>query len=189
MLKLYDFEPENGAYTGSFDASLDPLETHKQGYDVWLRPAHCTEVRPPKFDKNQVPVWKRDEDGYYQWVVVADHRRETWFRLNEDGTYSPVMVDFVGDPRECGLIAADEVPQPVPVLSEFRFKMMLIDKGVDDKDVEEAIAKSADRRRMALTWAKAPSYAVGSNLVKLLIDAKLLDASSIDDDFRSAANN
>lgn len=178
MLKYYDFDPKTGAFTGEFDAPIDPLETRNAGYDVYMRPAHCTDVVPPATDHGMVPVW-RDE----AWVVMPDHRGEVWYALADDAPMA-VVVDFAGDPRERGLVTADELPKPVPVLSPFRFKLLLVELGIDADTVKGAILASGNDKRYMFMWDNAPWFDVKGEFVRLLIDASLLDEATIAEKFR-----
>lgn len=45
-MKLY-YLTENGYYSATSEAFLDPLETELQGKDVWLMPPNATVVQPP----------------------------------------------------------------------------------------------------------------------------------------------
>lgn len=55
-MKIYNYNPENGYFTGESLADESPLET-----GVYLIPAHATEIIAPKATKDKVIVWNGNE--------------------------------------------------------------------------------------------------------------------------------
>lgn len=54
----------NGIFIGVCNRQIDPLETIKQGVDVYLVPAGAITVEPPSFEEGQYARWTGDE-----WVI------------------------------------------------------------------------------------------------------------------------
>lgn len=88
-MNIYAYDPQTGEFIGLMQAKLDPEETRIQGTNVYAHPAHTTEVSPPAPEEGKKPVW----DGA-DWIMVEDHRGETWF----DGNRDEVEIKSLGDP-------------------------------------------------------------------------------------------
>lgn len=71
---LYGYD-KHGAFTGSLEADIDPLETQLQQKLVYLRPAETTEIAPPPFGESQIPVFDTQAQA---WSVVNDFRPEVY---------------------------------------------------------------------------------------------------------------
>lgn len=98
----------DGVYVGIATSYESPLEP-----GVFPLPAGCVEQAPPEPAAQQVAQMI---DGV--WELVPDHRGETWYLGQE-----PIIVDFVGNPRERGLslVPVDvPVPSTEPTLAELR---------------------------------------------------------------------
>jgi len=74
-MKLYNYN-KNGEFTGETEARLDPLETIKQGKEVYLHPARTTIKPPIPVLKNECAVFDGD------WKTVEDHRGEVYYDEN-----------------------------------------------------------------------------------------------------------
>ena len=68
-MRIYNYLPETGEYIRTSEASLDPLETKKQGKAVYLLPANATFEVPAEVEKNKKAVF---QDG--TWQLVPDFR-------------------------------------------------------------------------------------------------------------------
>lgn len=121
---------EDGLFLSVTEARESPLEP-----GVFLIPARCVEEAPPEIATRQVAKW---QDG--EWIVLADHRGETWYR---DG--DPVVIDFVGDPAGSGFTQT----APEPSLSDLRSAKI---KAIEDaaEALLAAGAPVADSQHVAL---------------------------------------
>lgn len=81
---FYSYDKETGEYLGQEQGQLDPLETEKQGHDVYLKPAYTTEKKPPVVKENKKAVFNG-----LDWVQYRDFRGKT--------LYNPVT----GEQQEC----------------------------------------------------------------------------------------
>lgn len=105
---FHSFDAVTGEFLGSREPPVDPLETQRAGTVVRVRPGQFdTETPPPVIGANQVACW----DGT-EWQIKPDFRGETWFQPNR----MPVVIDFIGDPTQVGLLAT----APPPTLEEVR---------------------------------------------------------------------
>lgn len=97
MKTLYHYHPETGELLGESSADPSPLEP-----DIWLIPAHATDLPPPKPKARQVAVFREN-----RWQLAPDWRA-TALWSTEDGTAVSIT--------EIGLTPADiystEKPRP-----------------------------------------------------------------------------
>lgn len=97
MAQVHHFD-ETGVYLRSSDARQDPKVPGRP-----VVPAKATLVAPPAVGERQTARWNGST-----WDLVADHRGDTWWRGHGD----PVVIEFVGDPHEVGLLRAEPAPPP-----------------------------------------------------------------------------
>lgn len=71
---FYIYDENTKEYIGTQNAFIDPLETKKQGKNVYLIPQNSTEKEPPKTEKNQAVIFNSAE-----WEVVADYRGKPYY--------------------------------------------------------------------------------------------------------------
>lgn len=71
---FYGYDEKTKEYTGTQNAFIDPLETKKQGKNVYLVPANATDKKPLKTKKNQAVIFNGSE-----WEIVADYRGQTYY--------------------------------------------------------------------------------------------------------------
>ena len=97
MTTLYHYHPETGELIGQSAADRSPLEP-----DIWLIPAHATDLPPPKPKARQAAVFR---DG--RWQLAPDWRSAVLWSMDE-GTAVSIT--------EIGLTPADvhatEKPPP-----------------------------------------------------------------------------
>lgn len=48
---------ENGEFKYSYECQLDPLESEKQGKQIYLQPANSTLIAPPDVAENHKAIW------------------------------------------------------------------------------------------------------------------------------------
>lgn len=65
---IYHYHPETGEYLGSGEADPSPLEP-----DVWLYPAHSTDIAPPEAQAGFVRVW---DGGQWQQQAIPEPEPE-----------------------------------------------------------------------------------------------------------------
>lgn len=79
----YSYSEENNEYTGGGIAQSDPLESKKQGHEVWLLPANATFTAPPEKKDGFAAVWNGTA-----WEYIED-RRGTEYWLPGDTWQTP----------------------------------------------------------------------------------------------------
>ena len=71
---FYGYDEKTKEFTGIQKAFIDPLETKKQGKNVYLVPAKATEKKPLKAKENQAVIFNGSE-----WEIIADYRGKTYY--------------------------------------------------------------------------------------------------------------
>ena len=97
---FYTYNEKTKEYTGTQNAFIDPLETKKQGKDVYLVPANATDKKPLETKENQAVIFNGSE-----WKIIADYRGKTYYvgteqhemkelgDLPKGATFEPVEPD------------------------------------------------------------------------------------------------
>lgn len=71
---FYIYDEKTKEYTGAQNAFIDPLETKKQGKDIYLVPANATDKKPLETKENQAVIFNGSE-----WEIIADYRNKTYY--------------------------------------------------------------------------------------------------------------
>ena len=71
---FYTYDEKTKEYTGTQNAFIDPLETKKQGKNVYLVPANATDKKPLEAKENQAVIFNGSE-----WEIIADYRGKTYY--------------------------------------------------------------------------------------------------------------
>lgn len=94
---FYTYDEKTKEFIGTQNAFINPLETKKQGKNVYLVPANATDKKPLEAKKNQAVIFNGSE-----WEIVADYRNKTYYigterhemkelgDLPEGATFEPV---------------------------------------------------------------------------------------------------
>ena len=82
---FYGYDEKTKEFTGTQNAFIDPLETKKQGKNVYLVPANATDKKPLKTKENQAVIFNGSE-----WEIIADYRTKTYYI----GTEQHVMKEL-----------------------------------------------------------------------------------------------
>ena len=71
---FYTYDEKTKEFTGTQNAFIAPLETKKQGKNVYLVPANATDKKPLKTKENQAVIFNGSE-----WEIIADYRNKTYY--------------------------------------------------------------------------------------------------------------
>ena len=71
---FYIYDEKTKEFTGTQNAFIDPLETKKQGKNVYLVPANATDKKPLEIKENQAVIFNGSE-----WEIIADYRNKTYY--------------------------------------------------------------------------------------------------------------
>jgi hypothetical protein len=85
-MNIHHLHPETGEYLGTSPARLNPRETQRAGYPVYLIPAHATTCALPEAIEGMARVWNGSE-----WTQAEDHRGVAMYR-KADGRQSSMVA-------------------------------------------------------------------------------------------------
>ena len=89
-MNVYRYDEKTKEYIGYEQALLDPLETKKQGNNIYLLPANATFTKPPAEKEGYAIVWNGKA-----WQEVEDHRGvEYWLPEDKYGAPARVMKEL-----------------------------------------------------------------------------------------------
>lgn len=104
---FYTYDEKTKEFTGTQNAFIDPLETKKQGKNVYLVPANATDKKPLETKENQAVIFNGSE-----WEIIADYRNKTYYI----GTEKYEMKELGDLPKG----ATFEPVEPEKTLSELK---------------------------------------------------------------------
>lgn len=131
-MKVYCYEPDTKEYIGAEDALLDPLETEKQGKNIFLIPANAVLEEPPAAEDGKAIIYS---DG---WQVVPDNRGKE--AVNSDrGRFT---VDYVGE-REGDTVLTEELIAALDSGEKVIRDGAVIDKPVEEKETEARMQRNS----------------------------------------------
>ncbi|UXM94632.1 hypothetical protein N5853_11065 [Bartonella sp. HY329] len=158
----------------------------------WSYPAFCTLIAPPETGKNQTAVFNRTPDNmmHGEWVIVPDHRGETWY--TESG--ESVTIKELGDPTIDGLLQ-EKPPEPekpiiYPSLTARQFWQAALVIGVTEEQLVVAIttegsplyiADETERNEVKIDITKATSFNRDFPLVNNLAAINNISESQLND--------
>lgn len=127
MKYVYKYDEKTKEYLGKAEALLDPLETKKQGTNIYLLPANATFTAPPAEKEGFARVWNGES-----WQEVEDHRgTEYWLPGEGYGTPAHEMKDLGPLPEGATTTA------PEKTLDELKTdKLAALKAERDNKEVE-----------------------------------------------------
>lgn len=97
---FYTYDEKTKEFTGTQNGFIDPLETKKQGKNVYLVPANATDKKPLETKENQAVIFNGSE-----WEIITDYRNKTYYigteqhemkelgNLPEGATFEPVKSE------------------------------------------------------------------------------------------------
>lgn len=108
-MKIYHYHKVTGESLGEADARIDPLETEKQGKNIYSIPAQASTDQPPRSGDNEATRRLPDDSD---WEIVPDFRGVKYWL--EDGT--EVEIAELGETVPTS--ALSEQPDPPPLTEE-----------------------------------------------------------------------
>lgn len=118
---FYTYDEKTKELTGTQNAFIDPLETKKQGKDVYLVPANATNKKPLETKENQAVIFNGDG-----WEVIADYRGKTYYigteqhemkelgELPNGATFEPVEPE-----KSLSELKSDKLSELTAITSKF----------------------------------------------------------------------
>ena len=71
---FYIYDEKTKEFIGTQNGFIDPLETKKQGKNVYLVPTNATDKKPLKTKENQTVIFNGSE-----WEIITDYRNKTYY--------------------------------------------------------------------------------------------------------------
>lgn len=102
---VYHYDPKTYELLNTSVAKIDPLESAKQGKEVYLLPANATSEEPPTAAQNQVA-----RRSGMTWELVADYRGSIYY--NKDNGAKITIT-------ELGVTIPDGYPTQAPPMGMF----------------------------------------------------------------------
>lgn len=105
-MKEYIFDRTTGEFIREQEAHIDPLESRKQGRDVYLLSANGTTTPPPEKEDGYTVIWSGTA-----WEQIEDHRGEIVWKNHTESMeireLGPIPEGWVSDQPEKPVTADD----------------------------------------------------------------------------------
>ena len=131
-MKVYCYEHDTKEYIGAEDALLDPLETIKQGKEVYLIPANAVLDEPPAAVEGKAIVFA---DG---WQLVDDNRGKEAVNAAR-GRFT---VDYIGS-REGDTVLTDETITALETGEKVIRDGEVVDRPAEEKEAEARMQRNS----------------------------------------------
>ena len=97
-MNAYKFNPITKEYEGIQQAQLNPIQTEKQGKDVYLLPINSTFEIPPEKEEGKAIVFENDN-----WSLKTDYRGKKAY--NNEGL---LIISYIGDLKGSDKLLTEE---------------------------------------------------------------------------------
>lgn len=105
-MKEYIFDRTTGEFIREQEAHLNPLESKKQGTDVYLLSANGTTIQPPEKLEGYAVIWNGTA-----WEQIEDHRGKTVWKSHKESMeireLGPIPTGWTHDQPEKPVTADD----------------------------------------------------------------------------------
>ena len=144
---FYTYDAKTKEYTGTQNGFIDPLETKKQGKNVYLVPANATEKKPLETKENQAVIFNGPE-----WEIVADYRGQTYFigaeqhemkelgDLPEGATFEPVEPEKTLDEQTLEELQKEQI-ELIAQIEQLKDQLLTATLADDTGQIESIKAK------------------------------------------------
>ena len=127
-MQVYKYDEKTKEYIGTEQALIDPLETEKQGKEIYLLPANAT-FEKPNLQEGFASVWND------KWENIEDNRgKEYWLDTDSFGTPAHTMKDLGAFPANAVFTA------PTKTLEQLKQDKILALKTIRDTEEVKPIA-------------------------------------------------
>lgn len=136
-MKGYSYDRTTKEFTGEIDLELDPLETQKQGIEIYLLPAYATYNAPPNVQEHKVAVC---DEILGVWNIIEDYRGLVFWLVDNPNMYKIEEIGIV--PPEDAIFQPPE--NPVAEQEDPSYEIMIMQKARDiierqaQKELKEA---------------------------------------------------
>lgn len=142
-MQAYKYDKDTKEYIGFQRCQLDPLESERQGRDIYLVPANCTLEIPPEYEAGKAIIF---ESG--GWQKVPDYRGRRAYNAEHLFT-----VDYIGDLKPGEILLTEEqikgldegtlifndgqiIPKPPPTVQE---QIEALENSITSRNIREAL--------------------------------------------------
>ena len=152
---IYNYD-ENGVYTGQGIAQIDPMDNTK-----FLAPAMSTEITPPSFSNEQIPVFSNNN-----WSLVEDNRGKLVY---DKTTGDSFVINSVGSlPSNVTLVKP-------PINPSIKY---LFDETTKSWIIDPSYQKQQDIMNRNAALYSSDTKVIRYNSELTLVNAKLLDKTT-----------
>lgn len=113
---FYRFNPDDGEFVRAEMAFIDPLESQRQGAEVYLVPPNSTPTPPPEPTENTAAVWNGES-----WQVVADFRGQP---IWDDAGTEQIVKELGEIPAGWSLVAPETPESPAGIKRFSKLKII-----------------------------------------------------------------
>lgn len=97
-MNVYKFNPITKEYEGIQQAQLDPIQTKKQGKNIYLLPINSTFEIPPEKQEGKAIIFENDN-----WLLKTDYRGRKAY--NNEGL---LIISYIGDLKGSDKLLTEE---------------------------------------------------------------------------------
>jgi hypothetical protein len=97
-MNAYKFNPITKEYEGTQQAQLNPIQTEKQGKEVYLLPINSTFEIPPEKEEGKAIVFENNK-----WLLKTDYRGRKAY--NNEGL---LIISYIGDLKGSDKLLTEE---------------------------------------------------------------------------------
>lgn len=170
---FYGYDKKTKEYTGTQNGFIDPLETKKQGKNVYLVPANATDKKPLETKENQAVIFNGSE-----WEIVADYRNKTYYigteqhemkelgDLPKGATFEPVEPEKTLDE-----LKAEKLSELTAITSKFDNQLVNTDMIIKSSlgfTINADLRSQNNLRGLITVGAEPVNFVTANNTVKSL---------------------
>lgn len=170
---FYTYDEKTKEYIGTQNAFIDPLETKKQGKNVYLVPANATDKKPLDVKENQAVIFNGSE-----WEIVADYRNKTYYigtekyemkelgDLPKGATFEPVEPEKTLDE-----LKSEKLSQLTAITSKFDNQLVNTDMIIKSSlgfSINADLRSQNNLRGLISVGAEPVNFVIADNSVKVL---------------------
>lgn len=124
-MKIYIYDKKTKELKAEIEAPLDPLESAKQGKNIYMLPASATFVKPKQNTPNKINIW----DGA-KWELLDDYRG---YQIYNTSNKEIKTIENIGETT---------IQEGYTTLEPFEFSIWNGKKWVDDIETLKEIQKN-----------------------------------------------
>ena len=112
-MKLYKYDSTTKEFISEIQPDIDPLETKKQGKNIYLIPAYTTDIKPED-KEGYVPVFTINK-----WEYIKDNRNKLAINIT---TKVIEPINYIGEVKEGWMLYDEYVKSELYVKDQFKLE-------------------------------------------------------------------